>query len=105
MIHPDLLHQVLNWLYWHTGTNGSGPWYGFWSGFGSDLGEGSLLLGVVALYKKHNCHTRRCLRIGKHPVDGTPYIVCAKCHPDIPKGGATLEHIHLKHREHKARSI
>jgi hypothetical protein len=69
---------LLHWLYWHTGTNGTGPWYGFWSGFGSDLGEVTLLGAILGIYYRHNCHDKGCWRIGRHIVDGTPW--CNKHH-------------------------
>ncbi len=51
--------------------NGSGPWYLFWSGFGSDLSE-ITGLGAVAyiFWRKHNCHTPGCWRIGRHESEG-----------------------------------
>lgn len=41
-----------------------GHWYLFWSGFGADI---PILFGVLALLRKHNCHTRGCWRLGRHP--------------------------------------
>jgi hypothetical protein len=43
----------------HTGTDDlSGPWYGFWSGFGSDLAEigviGAVATGVYQIFRKYN---------------------------------------------------
>jgi hypothetical protein len=54
-------HVVNHWLAVHTGTvNEPGPYYGFWSGFGSDLAEfaiiGTIGTGVYQLVKKYNCH-------------------------------------------------
>ena len=72
------------WWHWfevHTGTvNESGPYYGFWSGFGSDIGEATLVVGVVAAWRHHNCHVKGCPRLGR-PVAGTPYVACARHHP------------------------
>lgn len=58
-----ILHAspVNHWLAVHTGTvNEPGPYYGFWSGFGSDLAEfgilGAIGTGVYQLVKKYNCH-------------------------------------------------
>ena len=88
-------------LIWHwfqnvTGTNisaGGSKWYNFWSGFGSDFGEIAILGSIFAVYKHHNCTVKGCFRIGRHPVDGTPYITCHR--------HATLDiHQHL-HNEHK----
>lgn len=77
---------MLGWLYVHLGLgNASGAWYLFWSGIGSDLGY----LGIfTSLFVKHNCHQRRCWRIGHHAVerDGHKYVVCRK-HAGAPKLG------------------
>jgi hypothetical protein len=80
--------------------NLSGAQYGFWSGIGSDIGEVAILGGIVGIYRKHNCHVKGCVRIAKHPVDGTPYVVCAKHHPDVPER-VTFEHLQSLSR-HKA---
>jgi len=65
---------LLHWLAVHTGTvDEAGPYYGFWSGFGSDLGEVTLLAAVLGLWHRHNCHDKGCWRIGRHVVDGTPW--------------------------------
>lgn len=69
----------MHWLSHVLGLdNLSGPWYGFWSGIGGDL---SIMATPVVLLRKHNCHTPRCWRIGRHPIEGTPYVVCRKHHP------------------------
>lgn len=89
------------------GTRGYNPvFYNWWSGPGSDLGEVTLIgavLGSTAMaFRKINCHAKGCPRIGKHAVEGTPYHVCAKHHPDVPDGGASVEHIHAHHARAKA---
>lgn len=61
--------------------NGAGPWYLWWSGFGSDLGELTILGALASLYWKHTCHVDRCWRLGRHPVEGTGYQVCRRHHP------------------------
>ncbi len=95
-----------HWAAIHTGTlNESGPYYGFWSGFGSDLGEATLIVAVgVGVYtgvRKANCHTKGCWRIGHHPLEGTPYHLCRHHHPDVPTQGASHEHILEQHRKYK----
>ena len=50
--------------------------YNFWSGIGTQL---AVLIAAVGAWHKHNCHAKRCPRIGKHILDGTPY--CTKHHP------------------------
>ena len=60
----------------------TGPWYGFWSGFGSDLSEiGGLGVVSYIFWRKHNCHVRGCWRIGRHPLEGTLYVVCRQHYP------------------------
>lgn len=99
---------VQHWLAVHTGTvNESGEYYGFWSGFGADLGEVTLVttvaVGVYTGVRKTNCHVKGCWRIGHHPLEGTPYHLCAIHHPDVPAGGAShaeiLEHHHAAMRD------
>jgi hypothetical protein len=92
------LHSLQHWLAVHTGTvNEPGVYYGFWSGFGSDIGEYAILVGLtVGLYhafRRHNCHEPRCWRIGIHPVDGTPFHACRKHHPLLQ--GAKLQKGHM----------
>lgn len=96
-----------HWFAVHTGTLHGGPdlYYNFWSGFGSDLGEATLIsavsLGVYTGVRKVNCHTKGCWRIGHHPLDGTPYILCKHHHPNVPNHGATHEQILALHRKYK----
>jgi hypothetical protein len=103
---------IEHWLSFHTGTTTVNPnpvYYNFWSGFGADITEITLLttvaVGVYTGVRKANCHTKGCWRIGHHTLEGTPYHLCAHHHPDIPSGGATHEQI-LEHgrRAAKARS-
>jgi hypothetical protein len=62
--------------------NETGPWYAFWSGFGSDVGELAIIGGLIGLVRKHTCHVRGCPRLGRFKVDGTAWVVCARHHPD-----------------------
>lgn len=48
------------------------------------MSEITILGGIVAMYRKYNCHEPKCWRIGRHPVEGTPYITCRKHHPKVP---------------------
>jgi hypothetical protein len=104
-----------HWLSFHTGTTAVHPnpvYYNFWSGFGSDLGEATLIttvgLGVYTGIRKANCHTKGCWRIGHHPLEGTPYHLCAHHHPDVPNGGAShaeiLEHFRIAKAKAEARA-
>lgn len=98
---------VRHWLALHTGTLHGGPdlYYNFWSGFGSDLGEATIIsavgIGVYTGVRKVNCHTKGCWRIGHHPLDGTPYILCRHHHPYVPTKGASHEQILEEHRKYK----
>ena len=94
-IDPNPLAHFFHWFEIHSGTarGGPDPYYNFWSGFGSDLGEVVLIGGLVTLARAHNCHVKGCWRINKHPIEGTPYKVCRKHHPDVPNKGATHAHI------------
>ena len=97
---------VRHWVAFHTGILNAGPdhYYNFWSGIGSDLGEATLIsavgIGVYTGVRKVNCHTKGCWRIGKHPLDGTPYVLCRHHHPHVPSRGATHEHILEQHRRY-----
>ena len=96
---------VRHWVALHTGTLHGGPdvYYNFWSGFGSDLGEATLIsavaIGVYTGVRRVNCHTKGCWRIGHHALDGTPYILCRHHHPGVPSAGASHEHILEQHRK------
>lgn len=99
-----------HWFALHTGTLHGGPdvYYNFWSGFGSDLGEATLIsavvVGVYTGVRKVNCQTKGCWRIGHHALEGTPYCLCRHHHPEVPNKGATHEHIlaqHQKYKQHK----
>jgi hypothetical protein len=97
-----------HWFAFHTGIlhGGPDPYYNFWSGFGSDLGEATLIsavgIGVYTGVRKVNCHTKGCWRIGHHVLEGTPYILCRKHHPVVPTEGVTQEHILELHRKLEA---
>ena len=97
---------VRHWVALHTGTLNGGPdkYYNFWSGFGSDLGEATLIsavgVGVYTGLRKVNCHTKGCWRIGKHQLDGTPYVLCRHHHPGVPSKGASHQHILEQHRRY-----
>ena len=93
-----------SWLVIHlsqeTGTSDSASRsYDYWSGFGSVFPWSLAILGGIAgLFHKHNCHVKGCWRIGKFDIDGTPYTVCPKHHPDVPDK-VTHAHILQAHKE------
>lgn len=70
------------WVEVHTGAvNEPGPYYGFWSGFGSDLGELAIIGGLISVYRRNNCEIHGCWRIGRHVTAGNHHV-CRKHHPD-----------------------
>jgi len=105
-----VLHARLvgHWLQLHTGTvNEAGPYYGFWSGFGSDIAEFGILGAIgTALYqlvKKVNCHEPGCWRVGTHSAAGGQFMLCYRHHPDYQGKKPTHELIHRLHAEHQER--
>lgn len=89
MIHfiQYLFHVFLNWC---GASNPAGTTYGFWSGFGSDLGEVTIVVGLIAWWKAGECHVDKCHRRGKHPFKH--YRLCARHHPDVPN---KITHTHI----------
>jgi hypothetical protein len=95
-----------HWLAVHTGTvDEPGPYYAFWSGFGSDLAEfgivGAICTGVYQLVRKYNCHEPRCWRIGNHSAAGGRFSLCYRHHPDFHGARPTSEMIKRLHEEHQ----
>lgn len=62
-----------------------GNGYQWWSGAGANLGELSIVMTIVvamlAWWRHHNCHVKRCpfLQWHSHPEHGHP--VCRRHHP------------------------
>ena len=99
---------VGHWLGVHTGTiNETGPYYGFWSGFGSDLTEFGIIgaVGTAAyqLVKKYNCHYPGCWRVGNHPAADGQFSLCYLHHPDYKGKKPTADLIHRLHQQHLER--
>jgi hypothetical protein len=87
---------LLHWVAVHTGTvNEPGPYYGFFSGVGSDLGEVALVGGMVTLVRHRNCEVHRCWRLGRHQT-AAGHRVCRRHHPT---GHLTAEGVHAAHRQ------
>lgn len=96
---------VNHWLAVHTGTvNEPGPYYGFWSGFGSDIAEfgiiGAIATAAYQLIKKFNCHQPGCWRVGNHEAAGGQFFLCWRHHPDYQGKKPSAEVIARLHREH-----
>jgi hypothetical protein len=98
---------VNHWLAVHTGTvNEPGPYYGFWSGFGSDIAELGILgaVGTAAYhqFRKYNCHEPGCWRIGTHPAAGGKFVLCYRHHPELEGTKPTHDVIAQAHADHVA---
>ena len=71
--------------------------YGIWSGIGSDVGEITLVAGLIGMWHHVNCHAPGCPWFGRHKTaDGTP--LCRRHHPDLMGKKRTLVEIHRDHR-------
>lgn len=103
-----ILGPVLHWLAVHTGTvNESGPYYGFWSGFGSDIGEyviaGSIFAGMLHMVTRTNCqvggtfpHGCKLPALHEVEVDGIKRRVCHR-----HSGHPVLQHTDEKGLHHE----
>lgn len=104
-----VIYAFSNWVgawFWHP-LFGRG--YQFWSGIGSDVGEVTLIVGLVTgsvavrrfLHAHFECHAEGCTKLGVHPVRGTPYRTCWHDHPVLgkhkTKHGVPLDVIHAAH--------
>lgn len=75
----------MTWLSHFFGIDAPGsPFYNFWSGAGSDIGEIVIIGAIWQAYRKHNCGVKGCWRIGIRKVPGTEHVVCHTHHP-LPK--------------------
>lgn len=91
--------MIWHWFLHITGSDDvSGPFYGFWSGFGSDLGEIAIVGGLVTLVRKHTCEVHGCWRLGRHKTLGD-HMVCRRHHPE---GKITAQHVREAHLRHKS---
>lgn len=90
---------IWHWILTVTGSNNtSGVWYGFWSGFGSDLGEVTLVGVLVAQLRARNCEVHGCWRIGRHAT-AAGHRVCRRHHPDDRLSVADVRAAHDAARE------
>ena len=77
------------------GTDG-GAFYNFYSGiFGVLVITGGLLTTAWVNARRHNCQQPGCWRVGRLPVDGTPFVVCHRHHPHPPAKKTIQERYHL----------
>ena len=106
-IDPNPLAHFWSWVEIHVGAeNESGAYYGFWSGFGSDLTEFGIVVAIAQAARHRNCHVKGCLRFGK-PVEGTPYLACHKHHPahEGARRNVSIDTITTAHRTRHAPDV
>jgi hypothetical protein len=83
---------------WPWGDTNSNRWTTLLGGWPQTLEGIGALAAAYALLRKHNCHVKGCLRIGRHPVDGTNFITC---HHHHPRQSAPSHHEVLQAHEHR----
>lgn len=78
----------MHWLWVHflqeSGSQSSSSRaYNFLSGSGSDIGELAIVGGLIATYRRVNCHSKGCPRLSHHEyeMDGVKYRLCRRHHP------------------------
>ena len=87
-----MIATLVSWMSTYLTHPLTGLGYQFWSGIGSDAGEASIFVAVVAGYRHHNCSQKGCLRLGR--FSHGPYKLCHVHHPEVPSDGVvTYEHI------------
>lgn len=99
MIWLPIWHFLVHWTGSDYGANyGQFQPYDFLSGV-----AGLSLLGIlINTFRKHNCGTRWCWRIGHHEWkdgNGLSHHLCRKHHPEHPGKPITALHICQIHRE------
>ena len=88
-----MIHLILHWM---GADNPAGPEYGFWSGFGSDVGEFAIIGGLVSIVRHHNCEVHGCWRLGRH-ITAAAHRVCRRHHPEGPLTAARVRLLHHRH--------
>lgn len=71
----------------------SGVAYLAWSGFVGDI---SLIGAALVVLRKHQCHVKRCWRLGHHTAGR--FAVCRRHHPSTPDTAPTAAEVrrHVK---------
>ena len=88
---------MIHWFFIHTGTyNEPGPYYAFWSGFGSDIGEVTLVALFFGWLHHINCGHKGCWRPFRHTTK-KGHRLCKK-HIAWPDADLDLHEIHEDHQ-------
>lgn len=86
--------------HWLGLDSANSPFYLFWSGFFAvTVFTVGILTNMWVHLRKNNCHEHKCARLGRYPVEGTPWIVCRRHHPDPPVKNRIREIYHLYLRD------
>lgn len=97
-----LLQAFWWWFEVHTGTyippGEYSVYYNFWSGFGSDIGEVTIIVALISYYRSTRCHIDKCHRRGKYPFQHYKL-----CHIHHPKVDGELTHKHIKELHEQAK--
>lgn len=89
--------QIRNEVFVIAGTRReSGGWYGLWSGLAGGLQIFQWAALGAFVYWHRTCHVQACLRIGRHPVAGTSWVVCRR---HSPTGAPTHQDVLQAHEE------
>ena len=79
--------------------------YNFWSGIGSDFGEATILIAVLAWWRHHNCQVEGCWRIHLRQATDGGHYVCKKHHPAHEGNSLSLEHVVAAHQAARAAAV
>lgn len=91
-----MIRAIIDWFFHITGaSNVSGTYYGFWSGFGSDITEFAVLGALVANLKHLNCEVKGCWNITRHST-AAGHRVCSKHNPGGAPTHADVIRAHTK---------
>jgi hypothetical protein len=99
---------IWHWLVHVTGSDYGAPYgrfvpYDFVSGTGGILlVSGSILSVPYTTWRRHVCHEPWCWRLGRHPVEGTPFASCRRHHPALKDSKPARGH--MTAAWHRARS-
>lgn len=96
MLHLASATSLSWWWLWHPLA---GPGYQFWSGIASDVGEVTLLAGLIALLRHHNCAVRSCWRMGLRKPTAAGDFVCRR---HAPTGHHDKTHAQVLSDHHEA---
>ncbi len=82
-----------------------GDGYNFWSGVGSDFGELTIVVAILAWWRHRNCQVKRCWRIHlTQPTDAGHYV-CKHHHPAHESDSLSAEYVQAAHEAARDKSL